>query len=366
MLGSGWTETPEPIGTWRGQWFPECTNDLSKNRMRADSNANCVETSSDNFRNDRFLRQNDRKRPRPETIGKFLDQFSIFVTDLCNAVKPIPIRQVNDERIETRSFLRFKDFRDGDRIKRVSSQAVNSFGWQRDDFPFSQELQCAFCRGGLRPPTAIIDRRYNFCFHFGTRAASTASVCFFRKASRFVRIFLSESARIAPARSAAFFAPAEPIASVPTGIPPGICAIERSESSPRSADDGIGTPRTGRRVSPATTPARCAALPAPVIMTCSPRSSALRAKSAVASGVRCAERMRCSLAMPSSLSVSTQWRIVSQSDLLPIRTATRGFGLDIRHARNANSFSCRILERGFGVHGSRAIWNSPFLVDIAR
>src|SRR6266700_3676868 len=109
MLGSGWTETPEPIGTWRGQWFPECTNDLSKNRMRADSNANCVETSSDNFRNDRFL------------------------------------RQMNDERIETRSFLRFKDFRDGDRIKRVSSQAVNSFGWQRDDFPFSQELRCLFC-----------------------------------------------------------------------------------------------------------------------------------------------------------------------------------------------------------------------------
>ena len=89
--------------------------------MRADSNGNCVETRGHNFRNDRFLRQNDRERPRPEAIGKFPDQFSIFVTNSCNAIKPTPIRQVNDERIETGPFFRFKDFRDGDRIKRVSS-----------------------------------------------------------------------------------------------------------------------------------------------------------------------------------------------------------------------------------------------------
>src|SRR4029450_4496254 len=79
------------------------------------------------------------------------------------------------------------------------------------------------------------------------------------------------------------------------------------------------------------------------MMTRKPRSAPFRAKSAVASGVRCAERTRCSLAMPNSLSVSTQWRIVSQSDLLPIMTATSGFDLIIGNAQEANRFSCGIL-----------------------
>src|SRR5439155_1404844 len=41
---------------------------------------------------------------------------------------------------------------------------------------------------------------------------------------------------IAAASNAAFFAPASPIASVPTGIPPGICAVDKSESRPCSLD----------------------------------------------------------------------------------------------------------------------------------
>src|SRR5205807_7061068 len=57
--------------------------------------------------------------------------------------------------------------------------------------------------------------------------------------------------------------------------------------------------------------------------------AALRANSAVASGVRWAERTRDSLGTPSSSSVSTAWRIVSQSDLLPITTATKDFGCGI-------------------------------------
>ena len=39
-------------------------------------------------------------------------------------------------------------------------------------------------------------------------------------------------ATAAAASSAAFFAPASPMARVPTGIPPGICAVDKSESSP--------------------------------------------------------------------------------------------------------------------------------------
>jgi hypothetical protein len=59
----------------------------------------------------------------------------------------------------------------------------------------------------------------------------------FRRQYRF-RLFLSKTLQIFPnlfvgqrqdscGQRAAFFAPAEPIANVPTGIPPGICAVER-------------------------------------------------------------------------------------------------------------------------------------------
>src|SRR5690348_9103701 len=73
------------------------------------------------------------------------------------------------------------------------------------------------------------------------------------------------------------------------------------------------------------TPAKWAAPPAPAMITRTPRSDAVRANSAVASGVRCADNTRASLGTPSSSSVSAAFRIVSQSDLLPIIIATSGF-----------------------------------------
>src|SRR5439155_1537355 len=83
----------------------------------------------------------------------------------------------------------------------------------------------------------------------------------------------------------------------------------KSESRPCNFD-WIGTPSTGSTVCAAITPAKCAAPPAPAMMTRSPRSAALRANSAVASGVRCAESTRDSLGRPSSSSISTACRIV--------------------------------------------------------
>src|SRR5947209_18178658 len=99
-------------------------------------------------------------------------------------------------------------------------------------------------------------------------------------------------------------------------------------------------------------------------MTRSPRPAAFRAKSAVASGERCAERTCDSLGTPNSLSVSTAWRIVSQSDLLPITTATKDFGCGIREFGRAllprNFFSSHrfdgILARERG-QIDRAHWN---------
>ena len=79
---------------------------------------------------------------------------------------------------------------------------------------------------------------------------------------------------MAAANSAAFTAPARPIASVPTGIPAGICTIDNSESRPFSDFDSIGTPSTGSSVLAAATPARCAAPPAAAMITSRPLSSA--------------------------------------------------------------------------------------------
>ena len=65
-------------------------------------------------------------------------------------------------------------------------------------------------------------------------------------------------------------------ATVATGIPFGICKIDKIESQPSiEFDDLIGTPTTGSGVIEATIPGKCAAPPAPAIMTFIPRSCAV-------------------------------------------------------------------------------------------
>jgi len=76
---------------------------------------------------------------------------------------------------------------------------------------------------------------------------------------------LSDTERILAASNPAFFAPFK--ATVATGIPLGICRIERIESQPSiELDDLMGTPITGRVVIEATIPGRWAAPPAPAMM----------------------------------------------------------------------------------------------------
>src|SRR5204862_5383489 len=82
----------------------------------------------------------------------------------------------------------------------------------------------------------------------GSGMARTFLVCEERNLRSDSRIFVYLLPRDAAARRAALIAPALPIARVPTGIPPGICAIESSESSPLRGFDSIGTPKTGRTV----------------------------------------------------------------------------------------------------------------------
>src|SRR2546430_9489750 len=76
-----------------------------------------------------------------------------------------------------------------------------------------------------------------------------------------------------------------------TGTPGGICAIDRSASSPPATDVRLvsGTPITGRLEWAATTPGRAADRPAPAMITRRPRRRALRADSPPVSGSRWAD-----------------------------------------------------------------------------
>ena len=123
----------------------------------------------------------------------------------------------------------------------------------------------------------------------GSGVSRTVAVCLSRNASRAVATAGYLLARMEAAQTAALVAPATPIANVATGMPAGICTVDSSESIPFSDVEGIGTPITGRIVCAAMTPARCAAPPAPAMITRIPRSAAFFAKSALRSGERCAD-----------------------------------------------------------------------------
>src|SRR5262249_8220533 len=174
---------------------------------------------------------------------------------------------------------------------------------------------------------------FEFCFFRitapaeGFGFASTRSVCAVRNLRNASRIAGCFAPRIEAASKAALIAPAFPIASVPTGIPPGICAIERSESNPFSVLDSTRTPSTGSTVFDAVIPGKCAAPPAPAIITSIPRLSAPDAYSNSKSGVRCAETTRVSCTTPSSSSVCAACCIVAQSEVDPMIIPTSGFAL---------------------------------------
>ena len=72
-------------------------------------------------------------------------------------------------------------------------------------------------------------------------------------------------------------------------MPAGICRIDNNESLPSRLLVFIGTPITGMCVFAAVIPGRCAAPPAPAIITSIPRTLALSAYSNNKSGVLCAD-----------------------------------------------------------------------------
>src|SRR3954452_18303405 len=109
-----------------------------------------------------------------------------------------------------------------------------------------------------------------------------------------------------------------------TGTPGGICTIESSESIPPRSDVFIGTPMTGSSVYAAMTPGSAAALPAPAMMTRTPRSAAVEAYSATPRGSRWAESTFISKVIARSSSSSAAACMTSLSDSDPIRIPTCG------------------------------------------
>ena len=69
------------------------------------------------------------------------------------------------------------------------------------------------------------------------------------------------------------------VATVATGIPDGICTMEYRESLPPKEVVCIGIPITGIGKIAAHIPGRCAAIPAPAMITLKPFSSAVFAYS---------------------------------------------------------------------------------------
>src|SRR5919109_4085222 len=128
------------------------------------------------------------------------------------------------------------------------------------------------------------------------------------------------------ARIAALRAPS--IETQATGTPGGICTIESSASSPSATLllDRNGTPITGSSEYDATTPGKAAAIPAPQMITRTPRSAAVEAYSATPLGSRCADRTWSSCEMPRSSSSCNAGSIDTRSDSEPTRIPTSGPG----------------------------------------
>src|SRR5882724_11563455 len=82
---------------------------------------------------------------------------------------------------------------------------------------------------------------------------------------------------------------------------------------------------TGNVVNAALTPGKCAAPPAPAMMTHNPRSRAPLTYCSRPCGSRCADITRASQVIPNSLQTSAAAFIVGQSESLPIRMPTSAF-----------------------------------------
>ena len=84
---------------------------------------------------------------------------------------------------------------------------------------------------------------------------------------------------------------------------------------------------TGSGESEASIPGRCAAPPAPAMITLIPRSAASEPKATISRGMRWADRTSASNGTPKSSSAAAAACITGQSESLPMQMATSGLSL---------------------------------------
>lgn len=106
----------------------------------------------------------------------------------------------------------------------------------------------------------------------------------------------------------------------------GICTILYKLSTPSSVLPLTGTPTTGSVTIAATIPGRCAAPPAPAIMTFNPLPLASFAKETIRSGVRCADTIVNSKGTLNERRISAAGFMTGRSESEPIIIATTGCG----------------------------------------
>src|SRR3954469_11452758 len=152
-----------------------------------------------------------------------------------------------------------------------------------------------------------------------------------------------------------------------TGTPDGICTIESSESIPPRSDVFIGTPMTGSSVYAAITPGSAAALPAPAMMTRTPRRAAVDAYSATPRGSRWAESTFISKVIARSSSSSAAACMTSLSDSDPIRIPTCGPSVSSSAQRcltsGAGEGSGMHVLGGLGRHGDVGAMHASLQLD---
>ncbi len=132
MICRGWANAAEAVRTWCGERFAECADDRIKDGVRAHANGDRSEPGGNQIGDDFSFRENDRERTRPKSIEQFENQLSILRWNFSNSFEPIATWQMNDQRIEAGTLLRFKDLGYGVCIERIGGKTVNCFGRQRD------------------------------------------------------------------------------------------------------------------------------------------------------------------------------------------------------------------------------------------
>ena len=148
--GSRGTDSTETICAWRRDWAIKETDDLLENRMGTDSQSDCFQSRCDNVGNDFLTREHQCEWSRPETVEEQVDQLFIARWDCSHALKPIAVRQVNDEWIEPRPFFRFENLKRCIDIQRVGAKPIDRFRGKRDRFASTKMCnRCADCRSKL-------------------------------------------------------------------------------------------------------------------------------------------------------------------------------------------------------------------------